>query len=424
MTHFKRTFFSLYAAIFISSLGLGILSPILPAYVDRFAASSFILGVVFGSYSAARTLLMPTVGRLSDRYGRRPFILVGLLLFTVVSPLYALATTAWHLMMVRFLQGIAAAMIMPVAMSAIGDLSPEGKEGFIMGSFTSAFFAGLGFGPLIGGYLRDSYSMNAAFYGMGGLSLMALLLALVTLPAIMPPGKEDPTSQTKDGQTKDGRKAGTSFVSDNPLLGLLLFRFTRAIGIGLVWVIMPLYAIRDLQISAFKVGILLSANTFITTLFQAPIGHLSDKFGHRKSLFLGSLVAAGATVSIAWAGEFSSLVIISVALGISGALIVPAGSALAVSLGRTRGMGRVMGLYNSSLSLGTMLGPAVGGGVLDMAGIRVVFGGGAILGLVGLAILLVMFPYRDRENAETVTRWGKDSGPEARDPGQKEPERG
>lgn len=398
MTPFKRTFLSLYAAIFISSLGLGILSPILPAYVDRFAASSFILGVVFGSYSAARTLFMPPVGRLSDRYGRRPFILTGLLLFTLVSPLYALAATAWHLMLVRFLQGIAAAMIMPVAMSAIGDLSPEGREGFIMGSFTSAFFAGLGFGPLIGGYLRDRYTMDAAFYGMGILSLTALLLSLVTLPKIKPA-----SSETKGTHPKGGKEEKRSFVSDKQLLGLLLFRFTRAVGIGLVWVIMPLYAIRDLNISAFKVGILLSANTFITTLIQSPLGHLSDRFGHRKSIFLGSLVAASATIAIAWSIEFSTLVIISIALGVSGALIVPAGSALAVSLGRTRGMGRVMGLYNSSLSLGTMLGPAIGGGILDLAGIKAVFGGGAVLGLFGLLLLLIMFPHRIETNVDTGT---------------------
>jgi MFS family permease len=390
MTSFKRIFLSLYSAIFISSLGLGILSPILPAYVDRFAASSFVLGVVFGCYSAARTIFMPAVGRLSDRYGRRPFIITGLMLFTVVSPLYAMADSALQLMMVRFLQGIAAAMIMPVAMSAIGDLSPEGKEGFIMGSFTSAFFAGLGFGPLIGGYLRDRYSMDAAFYGMGCLSLLALLLAIVTLPDIKPlqTSGNDGASGRLDDQATHPRR----FTSDLPLLGLLFFRFTRAVGIGLVWVIMPLYAIRNLEISAFKVGILLSANTFITTLIQAPLGHLSDKVGHRKSLALGSLIAAAATVSISWSREFETLVIISVALGVSGALIVPAGSALAVSLGRGRGMGRVMGLYNASLSLGTMLGPAVGGGVLDLAGIKVVFGGGAILGLAGLVALLTLFP--------------------------------
>jgi MFS family permease len=102
-------------------------------------------------------------------------------------------------------------------------------------------------------------------------------------------------------------------------------------------------------------------------------------------------------MAIAWSSGFTALIIISIALGVSGALIVPAGSALAVSLGRSRGMGRVMGLYNASLSLGTMVGPAIGGGVLDLAGVKAVFGSGAVLGLIGLIVLLIMFPYRGEE---------------------------
>ncbi len=395
MTPFKRTFIALYTAVFMSSMGLGILSPILPAYVDSFGASSFVLGIVFGVYSAARTLFMPPVGILSDRFGRRPFILSGLLLFTVVSPLYAVAANLSQLMMVRFLQGVAAAMLIPVAMSAIGDLSPRGKEGFVMGSFTSAFFAGLGFGPLIGGYMRDKYSMAAAFYAMGVLSFLALLFTVGALPKEPGVGnRERPRRERKErpeeGMGRKGEKQ--SIWTDRALLGLLLFRFTRAIGIGLVWVIMPLFAVKSLGISALQVGILLSANTFITTLLQSPTGYLSDRIGHRKSLTAGSALACAAVAFIAWARGFNDLLFASVALGLAGALIVPAGSALAVSLGRTRGMGRTMGLYNSSLSLGTMVGPVIGGALLDHAGVDTVFISGAILGFLGWLVLILMYP--------------------------------
>ncbi|UCG38280.1 MAG: MFS transporter [bacterium] len=384
MTHLRKTFISLYLSVFMSSLGLGILSPILPAYVDRFAASSLILGLVFGTYSASRTIFMPMVGNLSDRLGRRYFIFAGLALFTLVSPLYALAGDAVQLMLVRFIQGIAAAMLLPVAMSAIGDLSPRGREGFIMGSFTSAFFAGLGFGPLIGGFLRDRYSMNAAFFGMGGLSLMALVFSVITL-------RSEPPRSGMD-QRPDRGHGERSILLDSRLLGLLLFRFGRALGIGVVWVIMPLYAITRLGISAFQVGVLLSTNTFLTTLLQSPLGHLSDRIGHRKSLTAGSLIAAAATAAIGWSTRFDQLILISLALGLSGALIVPSGTALAVSLGREMGMGTVMGLYNASLSLGTMLGPVAGGGLLDLSGIRIVFQGGAVVGILGWLILLMTFP--------------------------------
>jgi MFS family permease len=95
--------------------------------------------------------------------------------------------------------------------------------------------------------------------------------------------------------------------------------------------------------------------------------------------------------SLAWAQDFNHLLYASVGLGLAGAFIVPAGSALAVSLGRTRGMGRTMGLYNSSLSLGTMLGPVMGGALLDLANVQTVFISGAVLGILGWLALIVMF---------------------------------
>ncbi|MDF1526377.1 MAG: MFS transporter [bacterium] len=396
MTPFKRTFIALYMAIFMSSLGLGILSPILPAYVDSFSASSFVLGIVFGIYSAARTLFMPPVGILSDRFGRKPFILSGLLLFAVVSPLYALAGNVYQLMLVRFFQGIAAAMLVPVAMSAIGDLSPRGREGFIMGSFTSAFFAGLGFGPLIGGFMSDKYSMAAAFYSMGIMSLAALVFTVFALPSQQGGFKGKEAPEVTSGFSKAPKRH--FIIMDRPMAGLFFFRFTRAVGIGLVWVIMPLYAVKSLNLSALQVGILLSVNTFITTLLQSPFGHLSDRFGHMKAITAGSVLAGAAVAFIGWSRGFEDLLYISAFLGVSGALIVPAGSALAVSLGRTRGMGRTMGLYNSSLSLGTMLGPVIGGALLDLANVQAVFLSGSMLGLLGLSVLVVMYP--SGENSE------------------------
>jgi len=391
MTPFIKTFIALYLAVFMASMGIGILAPILPSYIDQFSVSALLLGIIFGSYSAARTLLMPPIGMLSDRFGRRRFILSGLLLFTVVSPLYSIAVSPLQLIVVRFTHGIAGAMLMPVAMSAIGDLTPRGKEGFIMGSFTSAFFAGLGFGPLIGGYMRDMYSMTAAFYSMGALSLFALLFTMVALPRL-PTGKGQ-VNLSNERQGGEGRdKDRKNVLLDPALMGLLFFRFTRAIGIGLVWVILPLFAMKSLGITAFQVGLLLSANTFITTLLQSPSGHLSDKIGHRKSLAGGSVLACSAVASIAWARNFNDLLYASVALGLAGALIVPAGSALAVSLGRTRGMGRTMGLYNSSLSLGTMLGPVIGGALLDFADVHTVFITGALLGILGWLVLIVACP--------------------------------
>jgi MFS family permease len=388
----------------MSSLGLGILSPILPAYVDQFAATSMTLGMVFAAYSLSRTIFMPPVGWLSDRYGRKPFIVGGLLIYTAVSPLYTFAGSAIELGSVRLLQGLAAAMLMPVAMSYVGSLAPEGREGFIMGSFTSAFFMGLGFGPLIGGFLRDSYSMDAAFYGMGLLAAVALVLTSIILPSDRkilpePSGREgERESEGKSSSTEPAVEVSpTHPIPPSPpqikrrLPGLLFFRFCRATGIGFVWVLMPLYAVTELGITALQVGILLSVNTFLTTLLQSAFGYMSDKIGHLRTISTGAIIASAATAAISWCGNFEQLIIVSVFLGISGALIVPAGSALAVGIGRTRGMGRTMGLYNSSLSFGTLVGPIAGGLIMDRAGSFAVFPTAGVIGVVGLCVLLVAY---------------------------------
>jgi MFS family permease len=151
---------------------------------------------------------------------------------------------------------------------------------------------------------------------------------------------------------------------------------------------MPLFAAKSMGISAIGIGILLSVNTFITTLLQSPAGHISDKLGHGKSLTAGSALACAAIAFMAWAGSFRELLYASITLGIAGAFIVPSGSALAVSLGRTRGMGRTMGFYGSSLSLGTMVGPVFGGALLDIAGVQTVFISGALLGFTGWLALM------------------------------------
>jgi MFS transporter, DHA1 family, multidrug resistance protein len=381
----RRIFLSLFLAVFISSLGLGILSPILPVYFTRFAGSStFLIGVIVASYSASRTLFMPPVGYLCDRMDKRGFIIAGLALFTVTSLLYVAARDPLSLIAVRFVQGIAAAMLMPVAMAIIGEITPHGREGFVMGAFNTAFFAGLGFGPLIGGVLMDAFSVQAAFYGMGATSALALVLALLTLPPSAKAGPKDGAGGER-GSGRGRPMLDLSLLFNRQMGGIILFRFTRSLGIGLLWMFLPLYAAVGLGMNAFHVGVLLSANTVLSTFLQAPFGHLSDKVGHHRCIAWGSFVWTGGMAAIPFVDTFVGLLALSVLLGLSGALSLPAGNAQALHIGRKRGIGAVMGLYNGALSLGTLIGPLAGGLMADWWGMRSVFFFGAAAGLLGWA---------------------------------------
>jgi MFS family permease len=88
------------------------------------------------------------------------------------------------LIVVRFLQGIASAMIMPVTQAYVGDITPDGGEGFVMGLFNMSVFLGLSIGPLLGGFISESYSLHAAFAAMGALALVGSLTAMMWLPPL------------------------------------------------------------------------------------------------------------------------------------------------------------------------------------------------------------------------------------------------
>ena len=138
----KKAFITLFVVLFTAELGLGIISPLMPLYY--------------------------AVGRLSDRRGRKIFIGLGLLAYTIISLSYVWVSNMYALTSVRFLHGVASAMVIPIAQAYIGDLFPKGREGAYMNLFSMSMFLGMGAGPFLGGFLADTFYMDAGFYAMLG----------------------------------------------------------------------------------------------------------------------------------------------------------------------------------------------------------------------------------------------------------------
>jgi len=142
----KRVFLVSFMAVFVSMIGIGLIVPLLPIYAESLGARGIWLGVIFSGFSISRALFMPFVGKWSDQKGRKIFIALGLFLYTIISLGFIAARNAEELIVVRLLQGFAAAMVVPVAMAYIGELSPKEHEGYYMGIFNIALYAGFGFG--------------------------------------------------------------------------------------------------------------------------------------------------------------------------------------------------------------------------------------------------------------------------------------
>ena len=175
----KNAFIVLVGSMFISMLGMGIVSPFLPIYAETLGASSLEVGMVQAAFNITGIGTLVFVGRLSDRYGRKSFLSAGLFILAVSSVGLMFANDPLHLILWRFVQGLGASAHLPIAQAYLGDITPEGGEGKWMGYFNAVLFAGMGAGPLVGGVITDAFNMKTTFLVMAVLNVVGLIATLI-----------------------------------------------------------------------------------------------------------------------------------------------------------------------------------------------------------------------------------------------------
>jgi MFS family permease len=367
----KKIFGTLFFSIFAAVTGVGIVVPLLPIYAHGLGASGLYVGLIFGAFSISRTFFLPYFGRLSDIRGRKPIIVPGFLAYAVISLAFIFSDNVTTLILTRFFHGIASAMLMPVIQAYIGDITPTGREGTTMGLFNMSLFLGLSIGPLIGGVIKDAYSMKASFICMGALALIGFFLSLGLLP---PAGAE-----------LAGRRTPKSFswrilLSDQQLIGLFLFRFAYVVCVGIIWGFIPLYADAKFAASSSLIGVLIMLGIFISGIIHLPMGYVADRINKKLMVVAGGLIVSYAILSFEWADRVQDLVIASVVFGFGGGISMPALMALVVLKGNdSRAMGSVMAIMTVAHSLGMLCGALLGGVMMDYFQLRWAFPLGAAI---------------------------------------------
>ena len=377
-TRNRKIFATLFFSLFATVTGVGIVVPLLPIYARNLGAGGIYIGLIFGAFALSRTFFLPYFGRLSDRKGRKPLIVAGLLLYAALSLLFIWSESVESLIAIRFVQGIASAMIMPVVQAYVGDITPEGGEGFSMGLFNMSVFWGLSLGPLIGGVIRDRLSLDAAFAGMGSLALIGGLMSIFLLP---------PTDAEPAAGCRSEPAGWQRLLRDGEIGGLFVFRWAYTACIGAVWGFLPVFADAEYALSSSRIGVLVMLGVFVSGAIQTPMGWLADRFDRGGMVVIGGLIVGLAMVSFEWVGGFWDLVAVNVIFGIGGGMAMPALMALAVSAGnRTGAMGSVMSLLTMAHSLGMMSGALVAGAMMDRFDLRHAFALGALVIVAGILL--------------------------------------
>jgi MFS transporter, DHA1 family, multidrug resistance protein len=372
---------SLFVIIFAVSLGFSILDPFFPVYLNTLGANGVHVALIIASFSLSKLLFTPLFGWLSDRRGRKGLIVAGLVIYALVSIAYLVASSVSSLALIRFAQGIGAALVRPIALAFVGETAPEEHEGITMGTFDISFYGALAVGPVIGGVMQEVFGYGALFIALLVLSLFSLVVAARFVPDVRNDRAIDrPVSSH-----------WTLFAKSPVFLSLLSFIFTRAFGIVLLGVFLPLAMKLNLNLDSLHIGIVMASGTVVTALLLRPMGRLSD-LRERPLLVLGGGAAASIlSFCIPFAGGFYPLLLLAVVIGGFNVLSMPASAALLVLEGNKHGMGITMGVFNGFMNLGFIVGPIAGGILMDLYGLPSVFvtaGAVGILGLIPLALTI------------------------------------
>jgi len=378
------TFASLFVATAVALVGIGIIAPILPLYAKTFSASGFELGVAFAAFPLSRAFVGPWIGKLSDRIGRRRLILFGLGAFTILSLLYTVVTSLWQLGALRFVQGAASMMVTPIAQAYVGDITEGRRAGLMMNVFYSAMFLGVSLGPLIGGWVGETWSHQAAFVAMGILSVAALVMVAVWVPA-------DHGARRSVRQERRPPARLRDLMRLDPVKGIMLYFASRGFWRQGMNSFYPLYAATVLGFGEASIGNVLSAYFFGGALLQIPFGYVADRLPRLPQIVIGSLGAPLLLIVIPFVRTLPAVMIVMFAVGALSALSRASILAIRTDLGKEHGMGALAGLHGSAFSTGQVIGPPVSGLVADAFGLFWVFSLWNVVGVGAAAVSLRWF---------------------------------
>jgi DHA1 family tetracycline resistance protein-like MFS transporter len=369
-----RPLLVIYLTIFVNLVGFGIIIPLLPFYAETFGASPFVIGLLFASFSLSQLIAAPLLGELSDRYGRRPILIVSLIGTALSFAMLAVAQGLVMLFAARIVDGLSGGNI-TTARAYIADVTAQEDRARAFGLLGAAFGLGFFIGPALGGAF--SYiSYTAPIWAAAAITLVATALAWFWLPETLHRARAGGGSAWQALREVSGRRH---------LRVLLGVDFAYWMAFAVYQTSFALFGAARFGFGAAATGYLLSAFGVLGVLVQGVlVGPVVARFGAKRTLVAGLLFAA-----IGWGGSaLTHSVPVFVAMLAPGALgIGLCNATLSTLISNAAGpheQGRVQGAAGSLESLGRTLGPIWGTGALQTLGEGKPFGIAAVL-LIGAA---------------------------------------
>jgi DHA1 family tetracycline resistance protein-like MFS transporter len=349
----------IFITVFIDLVGFGIVIPVLPFYVEgtKFNATPRAVGLLFASYSIMQLIFTPVLGRLSDRYGRRPVLLVSLVGTGVGFLVLGLATTLWMLFAGRILDGITGGNI-STAQAYIADVTPPQDRAKGMGLVGAAFGLGFIFGPAIGGIL-SRWGIGVPFFFAAALAFSNAVLLYFTLPETVTP---DRPARAGAAGGHWAQLAGS--LRQTKLAFVLLIFFLFVAAFSMMTTSFALYTMYRFGFDAQHNGYLFGFIGTIGALIQGVlIGRLVKRYGEMPLVVVGALLFTGSLFALPFVGPQTGgllgLLVVTGIFSVGNSLSTPALTSLASKSVGAGEQGGALGITQSAASLARAVGPTI-----------------------------------------------------------------
>jgi len=376
----RAALFTVFLAVLIDLMGFGIVLPLLPFYASVFKASAVQIGLLYSTYSFAQLIFSPIWGGLSDKYGRRPIMLISTLGASFAYLLFGLAHTLWLLFLSRLIAGMMGGNI-STAQAYVADVTTHEDRAKGMGLIGAAFGIGFVIGPAVGALLihpkflelfhilqRNEFALPGFFASL--LSFSSFLLVLFKLPETV---KKQETDSERVIRASVFTKTFWQSITDEKGSGknlfptLILSMFLLSFAQASLYSSFPLFCKHYLSLSAGQVGMLFVYMGIIAIVIQGGlIKVLTKKFGEERLFFAGSIMMALGFALIPFATSEKLLLLFLGLMSVGGSLNGPTLNSLISKEADPAKIGATMGTSQGIGSLGRVIGPTWGGFAYDL----------------------------------------------------------
>jgi DHA1 family tetracycline resistance protein-like MFS transporter len=360
----NKRLFSIILVVFIDLLGFSLILPLLPYYAKTFQASEFVTGLLVAVYAAAQLIGAPILGRLSDRYGRRPLLLASIFGTFLGFLLLGFANTLWMLFAARVIDGFTGGNL-SIAQAYIADVTDAKDRSKGLGMIGAAFGLGFIIGPVTGGLLSQFGYAVPAFVA-AAMSLINLILIYAWLPESLTAEKRADTDAKKPLVSLGALMTALK----RPFTGsLLITRFFFGLAFAIFQTIFSLYALAKFNLTATETGYVLTYVGVLSVITQGfLVGRITAKF--REDILIVACVALMAVSLVGWALAPSvlALLIILTPTALSGGILNTLLSSTLTKAVSPQEVGGILGLSASVESATRIFAPVIGGALLQQVG--------------------------------------------------------